>query len=189
MTEFLSTILIAIQIGLLASIAIYVFWMARWLILGRLDAPFVPTPVRYAKTVLETLQIQDGDVVYELGSGDGRFMLACARLAPGVRFVGIERNPPLHLIALSRKRFAGLPNVEFKRQDFFATDFSQATRLYAYLLDSMMLRLEPKLEQEFTGRLASRAFSVPGKEPVDIVELTTRVGGHGQHKLFVYDFE
>lgn len=186
--ELVSTILVAIQVGLLISAAIYVFWMARWLIWGKLDAPFLPTPIRYAPAILATLDTRHGDIVYELGSGDGRFMLVCARLAPQARFVGVERNALLHLIALMRMRCAKLDNVEFKRADFFSIDFSQATKMYTYLLDSMMLRLKPKFEQEFTGRLASRAFPIPRRESATVVELTDKVGAHGQHLLFVYDF-
>lgn len=189
MAELLATVLLSIQIGLIISIALYIFWMAKWLVLGKLDAPFLPTPVRYAPLVLETLAVQAGDIVYELGSGDGRFMLECAKLAPKARFVGIERNPFLHGIALLRKKSArNAPNVEFRRGNFFDADFSEATKVYAYLLDDVMFRLSPKFQSEFKGRIASRAFPIPRKELSNVVALTERIGAHGQHLLFVYDF-
>ncbi|MDR3571954.1 MAG: methyltransferase domain-containing protein [Candidatus Pacebacteria bacterium] len=189
MLALISTILLSIQVGLLVSIALYAWLLFRWLAFGIVDAPFVPTPARYSKLVLETLDIRSGDVVYELGSGDGKFMLSCALLQPEAKFMGVERNPFLHALALARKRFGGNPaNVEFRRGDFFATDLAQASKIYTYLLDSMMLRLKPKFEQEFKGRLASRAFSIPQKEPSNVITLTHKIGAHGQHLLFVYDF-
>ncbi len=160
-----------------------------WAISGEPDAPFVRTPVRYAPLIAEALAIGQNDVVYELGSGDGRFLLVCALHEPGARFVGIERNPLLHLRALLNKRLVGNPrNVELRREDFFGSDLSGATKLYAYLLDPAMQRLQPKLEREFKGTLASRAFPLPRKELANVVALTEKIGAHAQHLLFVYAF-
>jgi 16S rRNA A1518/A1519 N6-dimethyltransferase RsmA/KsgA/DIM1 with predicted DNA glycosylase/AP lyase activity len=155
-----------------------------------MGAPFVPTPLHYAGLVAASLELSSGDVVYELGSGDGAFMLALAALVPEATFIGIERNPFLYAAALVRKRFAGDPdNVEFRRGNFFNADLSEANKAYAYLLDTVMYELQPKFEKEFKGRLASRAFPFPHKELSNVVALTERIGMHGQHLLFVYDFE
>src|SRR5665213_2433124 len=127
----LEVVLIVTQLLLLAGVLIFLYRVLVWIVSGHLDVPFVPTPTRYADIVATVLELQPDDVVYELGSGDGRFMLACAAFAPEARFVGIERNPLLHLLALLRKRLAKDPsNVEFRRGNFFTTDFSGANKMY-----------------------------------------------------------
>lgn len=181
--------LLVIQIGLAAAAVVFLFRVLVFVISGHLDVPFVPTPTRYAGLVLASLDVSPGDVVYELGSGDGRFMIACAELAPEASFIGVERNPILHIAALLRKRFSKRTNAEFRRGDFFKTDLSKANKLYAYLLDPVMFRLQPKFEREFKGRVASRAFPFPRRELSNVVALTERIGMHGQHLLFVYDFK
>ena len=187
---WLEAVVLLLPLGLFVAVVIFILRPLTWVISGHLDVPFVPTSMRYAPNVAAALDIRPGDVVYELGSGDGRFMLACARLEPGARFLGVERNPFLHATALWRKRIAGDPqNVEFKRGNFFETDFSPANKMYVYLLDSVMHRLQPKFEQEFTGRVASRAFPFSRKEISNVVALTEKVGAHGQHLLCVYDFD
>jgi predicted RNA methylase len=155
-----------------------------------MDAPFVRTPAHFATIVAESLELASGDVVFELGSGTGTFMLALAALAPQARFIGIERNPFLHTTALMRKRLAGNPqNVEFRRGDLFKADFSEANKAYAYLLDTVMYRLQPKFEREFKGILASRAFPFPQRRPDGVVALSEHIGAHGQHLLFMYDLK
>jgi hypothetical protein len=182
-------ILLVLQLVLLGAVLFFLGRILIWVISNHLDVPFVPTPMRYAPIVIEALEVREGDIVFELGSGDGRFLLACARLDPSIRFVGIERNPLLHLAALLRKRFTGRPsNAEFRLGNFFATDLSEADKVYAYLLDPVMFRLQSKFEKEFKGRVASRAFPFPRRELSNVVALTETIGGHGQHLLFVYDF-
>jgi hypothetical protein len=182
-------LLLLVQVALFVAVCFFVFRCLVWLVSGRMDAPFVPTPVHFAGLVVEALELAPGDVVFELGSGAGTFMLALAALSPEARFVGIERNPFLHLIALVQKRLAGNPqNVEFRRGDIFEADFSEANKVYAYLLDTVMHHLHPKLEREFKGVLASRAFPFPRKKPDGVVALSDHIGAHGQHLLFMYDF-
>ncbi|MBM3261590.1 class I SAM-dependent methyltransferase [Candidatus Kaiserbacteria bacterium] len=155
-----------------------------------LDVPFVPTRRPHFSRIIEALEVYDGDVVYELGSGDGRFIMACARARSNARYVGIERNPFLHLIALWRRKWAGSPaNVSFVRGDFFTTDFSDATRLYAYLMPQVMDALLPKFERECAGaRLASTAFAFSHKAPAEVIKLSTPSRLNGQHTLYVYAF-
>lgn len=185
----LAGFLLGIQLVLLVVAALFLWKIVTWLISEHLDVPFVPTPTRYANIIAAALELSPGDVVYELGSGDGKFMLACAALEPEARFVGVERNPLLHLASVVRKHIAGNPpNVEFRRGNFFKTDLSDANKIYAYLLDPVMFRLQPKFEKEFRGRIASCAFPFPRRELANVVALTDVIGAHGQHLLFVYDF-
>src|SRR5262249_4769895 len=150
--------------------------------------PFVPTPHKHIDTILTSLALQPGDVVYELGSGDGRVVLAAAQKNPSVIFLGIERNPILYLYSKLNYRFCGSPkNLSYQRANFFALDFAKPSKLYGYLLPEVMDALLPLLST-FRGRFASRAFRFSDKQPVDIVELTAKTGSHGEHLLYIYDF-
>src|ERR1700685_2741180 len=141
-------VLIFVQLCLLLWVAVFLIRFFIWGISGSMDAPFVPTPRRYAIELNRALMYSPHDVVYELGSGDGRLLLVCAMFQSEAKFIGIERNPILHVTALVRKRFSGNPsNVEFRWQNFFDADLRDATKIYAYLLDNTMARLEPKFQQ------------------------------------------
>lgn len=155
---------------------------------GKFDAPFVPTSQRYHRTIASALDINSSDTVYELGSGDGRFLLFCARFCPEAKYIGIERNLVLHTLAATRKLLAGNPaNVVLIRDNFFRADVSKATKIYAYLLPSVMRELYPGVSTRFHGRFASRAFAFP-IEAKKTVRLSERPGMHGEHLLHVYDF-
>lgn len=156
-----------------------------------IEVPFVRTPRALYPPIVEALGIQQGDVVYELGSGDGGFILSQAVQFPDTRFVGIERNMLLHAFARLRKRieYGNPPNVFFRRGNIFSTDFSEATKIYAYLLSSVMDALLPAFERELQAAcIASRAFQFKQREASRIVELSKKPGNHGQHLFYVYDF-
>jgi hypothetical protein len=154
----------------------------------RAGVPFVRTPRVVFQKVADALEIQEGDIIYELGSGDGSFLLWCAAQYPEARLLGIERNPLLVRYANWRLKRSQLSNVTFIKQDIFHTDYSTATKLYAYLLPSLMDRLLPTLEAQFHGRLASRAFRFAKKDVSAEITLSNKAGSHGQHKLFVFEF-
>ena len=152
------------------------------------DVPFVRTPRTVFAPIASALDIQPYDVVYELGSGDGGFLLWCAAHYPNAKFVGIERNPLLHRYASWRQKRSGMQNLSFTQADFFDVNLSGARKIYGYLLNSVMDRLLPKFEREFHGRLASRAFRFKAKQPVRTIELSGKKGWHGEHLLHIYDF-
>lgn len=176
---------------LLLLVALFLcLFMLTWVISAYMDVPFVPTPNSVFPKIVGALDFVPGDVVYELGSGDGRFLLACARNEPRVAFIGIERNPFLHTYAQVRKHFRGNPrNLTFRRANFFDTDLSDATKIYGYLFTGVMDALLPKCERELTkARFASRAFQFSKKTPTEVVRLSEKPGWHDQHLLYVYDF-
>lgn len=156
----------------------------------RLGSPFIPTNRKFFSQIRQALDLNKGDALYELGSGSGSFLLSCAKEAPNIDCVGIERNPFLLFYAQMRKRLAGNPkNLTFILGDFFKADLSRASHIYAYLLPGVMDLLLPKLERESRKlRIASRAFPFKEREPVQIVELSKKRGLHDQHLLYVYEF-
>lgn len=165
-------------------------WLIALLYSLYLSVPFVPMPQAAFGRILDTLDIKDGDVVYELGSGDGRMIVAAAAKYPDARFIGIELNPLLCTLARIRARRKGVSrNTRFVRQDLFTTDLTSANKLYMYLLDRRMQKLYPKLLRELKGaRVISLAFTFKDKEPLRVIEFSQKRGTHGQNRLYVYDF-
>lgn len=112
------------------------------------DVPYVPTPQPVVETMLELAQVGEGDVVYDLGSGDGRMVLTAAQQF-SARGVGIEIVPELVEQSRSYARLAGVSDrVQFYRANLFDTDLSEATVLSIYLLPEVIERLLPKIRRE-----------------------------------------
>jgi hypothetical protein len=155
-----------------------------------LNVPLVSTSRTSYGRIESALSIRPGDVVYELGSGNGHMLDELSRKYPEARFVGIERNPLLYLYAKLNARMHGNPkNLSFRRADFYRTDFSEATRIYAYLLPLTMERLYPRFaERSAPLRFVSLAFQFKQLPPTERIELQKRSGSHGEHMLYIYEF-
>jgi len=126
------------------------------------DVIFLPTPQDVVSAMLDLAKVTDKDIVYDLGSGDGRTPITAAK-EHGARGVGVEFNPKL--VALSRQNAeqAGVADrVKFINADLFQTDISEATVVTLYLLSSLNQRLLPKLRTELKPgtRIVSHAFSM-----------------------------
>ena len=140
---------------------------------GRLHAqsqfivvPFVPTPQVVVDEMLRLAAVTSKDVVYDLGSGDGRIVITAARKF-GAQAVGVELDD--HLIYQSEEsaRHAKVESrVKFLQQDFFATDFSQATVVTMYLLPGVMRKLRARMLQLKPGtRLVAHDFDFEDWRP------------------------
>ncbi len=111
-----------------------------------LDVPFVVTPDRVTRAMLELAGVGPRDVVIDLGSGDGRIVIVAARQF-GARGLGVEIVPDLVEQSRENARRAGVADrVEFRVQDLFETDLSGATVITMYLLPDVNLKLRPKLQ-------------------------------------------
>ena len=186
MMELMAFALIVAQIALIGALLAFTFKSVVTGVSFGFDVPFVKTPRAYFPLIAEALDIHDDDVVYDLGCGDGSMLLYLARQFPRARFIGIERNFFLHMQSLVRKKIARISNVEFRREDFFATDMQSATRIYAYLLPQAMDRLFARGVHKGI-RVVSRAFEIPNVTPLATIELTKKKGWHNQHLLHVYE--
>ena len=112
------------------------------------DVRYEPTPLPVVRTMLELAAVGPGDVVYDLGSGDGRIAIAAAKEF-GARGVGIEIDPELVALAQANARDAGVADrVEFRLGDMYAADISSATVVTLFLHPEPNLRLRPKLRAE-----------------------------------------
>jgi len=137
------------------------------------DVIWLPTPEALVERMLAMAQVGPRDVVYDLGSGDGRVVIAAARR--GARAVGVEFNPELVAFSEKRARIEGVAGrARFVRGDIFETDFSEATVVTLYLLPSLNLRLRPTLLGLRPGtRVVSHAFAMEDWTPDEV----SRAGG------------
>ncbi|MDI6698269.1 MAG: methyltransferase domain-containing protein [Candidatus Saccharicenans sp.] len=127
----------------------------------RLDVPFVPTPYEVIEDMLRFADLKKGDILYDLGCGDGRIVIEAARRA-GIRAVGIDIDPERIRESRENARLAGVDNlVEFRRADIFESDFSEATVVTMYLLPGINLRLRPTILKLRPGtRIISHQFDM-----------------------------
>jgi hypothetical protein len=141
-----------------------------------LDVPYFSTPPTVVDEMLRLANLKKNDVLYDLGSGDGRIVIAAAQKY-GVRGVGIELDPQRIQEANENARRAGVSDrVRFIQQDLFQADLSQATVVTIYLLPSINLKLRPKLLRELKPgtRVISHAFDLGKWRPEQVVELEGR---------------
>ena len=136
------------------------------------DIHFVGTPQPVADAMLKLARVTPDDVVYDLGSGDGRIVVLAAQKY-GARGVGIEIDPGLVEVARQNARDAGVSDrVTFVEGDLFEADLSPATVVTLYLSSSMNARLEPVLRQLKPGtRIVSHQFGI-GRWPPDTSQKT-----------------
>jgi SAM-dependent methyltransferase len=110
----------------------------------KLDVPYEPTPPDVVRTMLDLAQVGPGDVVYDLGCGDGRIVVDAARR--GARGVGVDLDPERIREARLSARDAGVEDrVEFREGDLFATDLTPATVVTLFLWPEVNLKLRPAL--------------------------------------------
>jgi SAM-dependent methyltransferase len=126
------------------------------------DVHFVPTPHHVVEAMLRLTAVGPSDLVYDLGSGDGRIPIAAAKRF-GARGVGIDIDPVRVKEARANAEAQGVADrVRFLRQDLFRTDFSEATVVTLYLLPSLNVKLRPLLFRSLKPgtRIASHAFDM-----------------------------
>src|SRR5271157_118175 len=112
------------------------------------DVIFVPTPENVVQQMLKTAKVHKGDIVYDLGCGDGRTVIAAARDF-GARGVGIDINPVRIKESLDNAKAAGVTDrVVFRNEDLFEADIKEATVVTLYLLPTLNVKLRPKLLQD-----------------------------------------
>ncbi|MFP4366478.1 MAG: class I SAM-dependent methyltransferase [Bacteroidales bacterium] len=126
-----------------------------------LDVPYVPTPHDVVARMLDVTSVGPGDYVIDLGSGDGRIVIAAAER--GAVGHGIDLNPTRISEAVNNARKAGVDDrVIFMEGDLFETDISRASVITMYLLSSVNLKLRPVLLKELRPgtRIVSHSFSM-----------------------------
>lgn len=125
-------------------------------------APYLPTMKPQIKAALELADLKPGDTLIELGSGDGKVLLAAAK--QGINVVGYELNPLLYLISYLRTRRSH-NNVRIIWGDFWKKDWPQHQAIFTFLLPKYMLKLNKKVIQSKHKpvKLVSFAFEIPDR--------------------------
>jgi len=126
------------------------------------DVVFVPTPQEVVDEMLKVANVKSGDVVYDLGSGDGRIPITAAKVH-GARGVGIDICDIRIEEATANLKAAGVGDkVKFLKADMFQTDIKEATVVTMYLLPTLNVRLIPKLNKELKPgtRIVSHSFDM-----------------------------
>ena len=149
--------------------------------------PFVPTPLDVAQKMLEVAKVQPDDVVYDLGSGDGRIVILAAQKF-GARAVGVELNSDLYEQSSERIRKLGLQSrAQILHENMFEVNVRHATVVTLYLLTAVNERLRPMLASQLRSgaRIVSHDFQVPGWQPAQTVDYISKNGVPSKIILYV----
>ncbi|MCX6588452.1 MAG: class I SAM-dependent methyltransferase [Acidobacteria bacterium] len=141
----------------------------------KLDVPYVPTTEKAVQEMLKLAQVKKTDVLYDLGCGDGRIVIAAAKQY-GARGVGIDIDPQRIQEARANARTAGVESlVRFEQKDLFQSEFGEATVVTLFLLPSINLKLRPRLLAQLKPgtRLVSNTFDMGDWKPEKVVNLET----------------
>ena len=137
-----------------------------------LDVPYVPTPQGVVDRMLEMANVKKGDLLYDLGCGDGRMVVTAAKRY-GARGVGVDLDPQRIEEARANAKRAGVANrTKFMVGDLFKTDLSEASVVTLYLLNSINLQLRPQLWKQLRSgtRVVSHAFDMGDDWPPEKTE-------------------
>jgi len=169
----------AIQVAALAVAMMAVLEAAQKPAAPTPDIHYVPTSGRVADAMLKLARVTANDVVYDLGSGDGRIVIAAAKTF-GARGVGVELDAELVKEARKNAMKAGVSDrVTFVQDDLFKTNLSDATVVTLYLSNSINMRLRSLLQQQLKpgSRVVSHRFEMGDWKP----DATVRLEGTSVH--------
>jgi hypothetical protein len=175
-------------IGLIFVLVLLALFVMVMVVYGyfmlRNRVPYVVLPDGAMKVVVEKLGVRNGDVVYDLGCGDGRVIAVLQCDNPKAQYIGVENNWVVWGLAV-RRLWAGARLI---RGEISKANLQEATRVFAYLGPKMMAELEPRFELELTrgARVVSVQFPLPNRKPDEEVELV----GSASHaaRLYVYNY-
>ena len=149
-------------------------------------APYIPTPQLIVERMLEVGRVKPGDVVYDLGSGDGRIIIAAAQMF-GAKAVGVEIQPDLCEKAKQRIKSLGLEDmVSIVHGSALRVNLSAADVVTMYFLTSSNERLKPNLEKWLKpgARVVSNQFPIKGWKTADVVRVKD---GSMEHTIYLYE--
>lgn len=159
MLEVLIYILILLFIVFFFGSAAYAGWRA---------APWLPAFKKDMERIIKLAELKDDDLVYDLGSGDGRVVIALANNSRA-QFVGYEISLIMYCWSRLKIFFSGLgKRVEIRCSDFLTNDLSQATVIFCFLTPMAMKKLSIKFQKELKKgtRIVSYSFSLPDWQPL-----------------------
>ncbi len=147
---------------------VFVLAMCSILLPALVGGAWSPTRRRVMTKMLEYAKLRSGDVLVDLGAGDGRVLLAATKV-PGVRAVGIEIDPLRYFLCKARLWWRGIGDrASVRKENFFRTDLTDATVVTFYLSQAAADKLQEKFERELNvgTRIVSHRRPLPGWRPV-----------------------
>ena len=151
--------------------------------------PYVPTPQAVVDRMLELAEVKKGDVVYDLGSGDGRIVVTAAKKY-GVKAIGFEIDPQRIKESHENIKKAGVENlVEIRQQDIRTVDLSAATVLTMYLLPEVNLMIRPNIWKQMKpgSRVVSHDFDMGDWKPLKTEHI--KDDSSWDHTLYLWHVE
>lgn len=152
-------------------------------------APFVPSPVPVVQFMLNLAELKAGEVLFDLGAGDGRTVIMAAK-AFGARAVGVELREDLAKKALSIIHNNGLANrVTIVNDDMFNVNLTSADVVFLYLTTSANEKIRPKLETELKKavRVVSHDYEIVGWKPLKVENFCENPKlGYPSHTIYLY---
>lgn len=151
-------------------------------------APFLPTPMCVVDKMLELADVDENDIVYDLGCGDGRIVISAAKKY-GAHGVGLDIFPQWVKKSRENARKAGVDSiVEFRLEDATKADISEATVVALYLLPESNDLLRPMLEKQLKpgARVVTHDYHIPGWGDKEICVRSLDDDSGKEHSVFVY---
>ena len=153
------------------------------------DVPYVPTTEAAVQAMLKLGDVKKTDIVYDLGCGDGRIVIAAAK-GLGARGVGIDINPVRIGEAKENAKKAGVEKlVRFEENDLFEANIHEATVVTIFLLPNINLKLRPKLLQDLKPgtRIVSNTFDMGDWKPdKEAIVPDTEADAYLSHRLYLW---
>ncbi|HXV81245.1 MAG TPA: methyltransferase domain-containing protein [Candidatus Binatia bacterium] len=156
---------------------------------GKKIVPYVPTPQEVVERMLELAEVKKGDVVYDLGSGDGRIVITAAKKY-GVKAIGFEIDPQRIKESAEHIKKAGVGHlVEIRQQDIRTVDLSPASVLTMYLLPEVNLMIRPNIWKQMKpgSRVVSHDFDMGDWKPLKTEHI--KDGSSWDHTLYLWHVE
>ena len=151
--------------------------------------PFVPTTMPVVERMLELAEVRKGDLIYDLGCGDGRILIHAAKKY-GTRGIGVDLDPQRVAEATEKAKQEGVSHlVQFRAEDGTQTDISNATVVTLYMFKWFNNAIRPKLEKLKPGaRIVSHDYDIDGWDPTRVVTLEPGKdpGIERHHTLYVW---
>jgi cyclopropane fatty-acyl-phospholipid synthase-like methyltransferase len=161
----------------------------------REEIPFVPTPIEVVDRMLELAEVKKTDIIYDLGSGDGRIVIHAAKKY-GTRGVGVEMDQTLVDKARKSAQAEGVSHlVEFRVEDALAADISPASVVTLYMLPWFNAAMKPSFQKYLKpgARIVAHDFGIEGWPPVKTEKLPDveyHSGGYKhEHVLYLWKIE
>ena len=152
-------------------------------------APFVPSPVQVIQYMLKLADLKAGEVLFDLGAGDGRTVMMAAK-SFGARAVGVELREDLAKKALSSIHDSGLlDRVTIVNGDMFSVNLTSADVIFLYLTTSANEKIRPKLENELKKgvRVVSHDYEIVGWKPTKVEHFCENPHlGYPSHTIYLY---